>query len=138
MAEPTTLAVCVITGCNEVLSQVQFALVDWSKWAWISKAGAVLIGVIVAAGGVLIAGKQLPNRWHYGVSAFVAACVFTYGLLQPYEEYKQFRLAQYQLHGAYMRYLTSTHSGDDLRALITAFDEARTQLRENWKQPPVQ
>lgn len=137
MADPTTLAAFASSGSEEVIRQVTTALDEWNKWAWISKAGAVVLGVIVAAAGVLIAGKRLPDRWHYGVSAFVAGCAFAYGLLQPYEEYKQFRLAQYKLHGAYMTYLISARSDADLIALKKDFDEARKELRENWTSPSV-
>ncbi len=96
-----------------------------------------MIGVIVAGGGVLISAKQLPDNWHYGVSAFVAAYVFAYGLLQPYDEYKQFRMAFYKLKVGYMNYQVSQHTDCDLRDLIKIFDQARTALRENWSPPPV-
>ncbi|CAG9172567.1 hypothetical protein [Cupriavidus pampae] len=137
MTGSISLAAFASAGSQEVLEEVQRALNSWDTWAWISKTGAVFLGVIVSACGVLIASKQLPDNWHYGVSAFVAACVFAYGLLQPYEEYKQFRLAQYKLHGAYMAYLISGRSSDDLTALKTAFDEARNELKEDWVSPSV-
>jgi hypothetical protein len=138
MKESSLRAVCALVGSDEVLKQVARELSEWDVWAWISKTGAVSIGVVVAACGVLVASKRLPHKWHYGLSALVAACVFAYGLLQPYEEYKQFRLAQYALNNAYLQYLSSEHGDQDLKTLIKAFDEARGLLREIWKQPSVQ
>lgn len=118
-----------------VLHEVQNLLSSWDFWGKISKSGAIFLGVLVTTGGVLISSKQLPNRLHYAVSALVAGSVFAYGLLQPYEEYKQFRKAYYTLDTARLTFVSSDRTRADLDKLLDALREARGALEEKWAAP---
>ena len=103
-------------------------------WAFASKTVAVVLGVVVSAGGTLITLKFLPNNWHYALGATTAACLFAWTLLQPYEEYKQFRASYAIVEHATLQY---QHTGNDkdLTALIDAIYSARMTLKETWPAP---
>lgn len=121
--------------CLLVVNHVLTNLESWSQWAIYSKTFACLLGGAIAALTILIGMKKLPDIWHYALSATLATSVSVMGLLQPYEEYKQFRAAYAKLERGYMEFTRSDHGSDALNALIISQSEARELLKENWEAP---
>ena len=81
---------CGTLGCDVVVAHVVATLGSWNWWSLASKSFACFLGAAIAALGILVASKKLPDTWHYGLSALLAGAAFVAGMLQPYEEYKQF------------------------------------------------
>jgi len=119
---------------DTALGQLKANLDQWNNWAFKSKVLATLLGGLVAALGVLIASKQLPDIWHIALSAVTAASIFAYELLKPYNEYKQFRAAFAHLEVAYIT-LQGVRTPENLAAAIKAQRESREMLKENWEAP---
>lgn len=119
-------------GTLIILKDVAYSLSSWNRWAFASKLFACILGGSIAALSVAVASKKLDNCSHYLAAASVAAMTFTYSILQPYEEYRQFRAAYAQLENAYLNYV-ATPTEAQLLLLIEGKKQARAILKENWQ-----
>ena len=134
---PANDIACHVQGCEVIVRYVLTSLHSWNSWSIASKAFASAFGAFVAALGVAVASKQLPNRWHWVASALFAGGLFSMELLQPYEEYKQFRSASASLELAYLEFAASKGEKEDLDRLVTAQFTAREYLKETWSSPTI-
>lgn len=128
---------CRTPGCEFVINTVLENLNSWNWWAIASKTFACFLGAVSAALGILVSSKKLPDKWHYALSATLASSIFVFGLLQPYEEYKQFRSAYAKLEFALMTFLPSDKGVKELNLLIKAQADARDALKETWASPTI-
>jgi hypothetical protein len=125
-----------MTDPSAIVQQATDFLASCNYWAFISKATAVALGVEVSASGTLITIKKLPDQWHYALGALTAACLFAWTLLEPYEEYKQFRAAYAMVEHARLEYYR-TGSDQELGGIIDAISNARFALKETWASPEL-
>lgn len=122
-------------GCALIVNTVVDELQYWDWWASISKLSACVLGAFAAALGVSIASKCLGTCTHYFASAVLAALVYCIGVLNPYQEYKQFRSAYAILETAYLDFSHSDKDSTALRNLTESEHAARQNLQENWAAP---
>lgn len=128
---------CHTPGCEFVINTVLENLESWNRWAIASKTFACFLGAVSAALGILVSSKKLPDKWHYALSATLAGSIFVFGVLQPYEEYKQFRAAYAKLEFALLTFLPSNKGVNELTLLIKAQADARDALKETWTSPSI-
>jgi len=128
---------CAIKDSNVIIAHIVENLWLWDKWAFASKIFACVVGSLSSIAGILVTSKVLQDKWHYFASAILAAGIFTMGVLQPYEEYKQFRGAYANLERAYLEFINSKREHSDLRNLIAQNAISREKLVENWAIPDV-
>ena len=133
---PSPKDVCPISDCEfgtiEVLRDARSALESWSHWAFAAKLYACILGGSIATISVVVASKKLDDTAHFVSAGAVAGLTFVYALLQPYEEYRQFRAASAEVELAYLTYM-ATPTPDALLKLVNAKQKSRELLKESWE-----
>jgi len=119
---------------HAVLEQLWSYQIEWGRWAFASKVFACVLGGSISVLSVAVASKQLEDALHFGAAAAIAGMGFVYGILQPYDEYKQFRAAIAALEGPYYAYVAAQND-DNWKNLIKGLDAARFALKETWSAP---
>ena len=129
---------CQIPGCQLIVNQALETLHEWDWWSCASKIFTCVFGGLIAALGIAVVSKEMPGKWHWIVSAVFAAGAFTMGVLQPYEEYKQFRDAYATLENGLLTFAASKRGEEDLKSLIAAQAKGRAFLKETWASPSIE
>lgn len=122
---------CEFLNCTQILSDINSDLWWISFWAFTSKLGASIIGVVTIVSGTIVATKWLNGWGHYVASAVAASGALLWNMLLPMEEYRQFRSAQsyLQLH---RDYLLVQPTDKRLKCLVYARWVAHDMLKETW------